>query len=322
MSIVLDSSAKTAAPSLLDLRFGFFCAIAAHTLWGLFPIYWRQLGHVDATELVWHRILWSFLMLCIIIPFVLRKGNLGGYQAFVTAVRTPKIWAIYSLAAVMIAINWLAFLWAVKNNRVLEASLGYYINPLMNVMLGVIVLGEKLGRIQWVAVAVAAVGVLVMSIAGGSVPWVSLAMASSFAFYGLIKKKTQLPAIVGLWFEMAVLFLPALFMIASRATTGDSAMIASNLTGKLMLIGGGLVTITPLMLFAAAVRRVNLSTIGILQYIGPTLQFIVGAFVFGEPLDGWRIIGFGFVWVGLVIFLVSPTLRMRLASKQVSLSRN
>ncbi|GAA5508533.1 EamA family transporter RarD [Novipirellula caenicola] len=318
----MNASANTTAPSPLDLRFGFFCAIAAHTLWGLFPIYWRQLGQVDATELVWHRILWSFVMLCMILPVVLRKGNLGGYQAFVTAVRTPKVWAVYSLAAVMIAINWLAFLWAVKNNRVLEASLGYYINPLMNVMLGVVVLGEKLGRIQWVAVAVAAVGVLVMSIAGGTVPWVSLAMASSFAFYGLIKKKTHLPAIVGLWFEMAVLVLPAVLIIGSRSVSGEGAMIGSTSAVKMMLIGGGLVTITPLMLFAAAVRRVNLSTIGILQYIGPTLQFIVGAFVFGEPLDAWRILGFGFVWCGLVIFLVSPTLRLRLASKQVSLSRN
>ncbi|WP_236622003.1 EamA family transporter RarD [Novipirellula maiorica] len=318
----MNSPANTTAPSPLDLRFGFFCAVAAHTLWGLFPIYWRQLGNVDATELVWHRILWSFLMLCIILPLVLRKGNLGGYQAFATAVRSPKVWAIYSLAAVMIAINWLAFLWAVKNNRVLEASLGYYINPLMNVMLGVIVLGEKLGRTQWIAVAVAAVGVLVMSIAGGHVPWVSLAMASSFALYGLIKKKTHLPAIVGLWFEMAVLFLPAAYIIASGTLSGDSSVVGSSLTVKMMLVGGGLVTITPLMLFAAAVRRVNLSTIGILQYIGPTLQFIVGAFVFGEPLDTWRILGFGFVWFGLVIFLVSPTLRLRLASKQVSLSRN
>ena len=318
----MDSSAKTAAASTLDLRFGFFCAIAAHTLWGLFPIYWRQLSHLDATELVWHRILWSFLMLCLVLPFVIRKGNLGGYQAFAIAIRNPKNWAIYSLAAVMIAINWFAFLWAVKHNRVLEASLGYYINPLLNVMLGVIVLGEKLGRIQWLAVAVAAVGVSVMSIAGGSIPWVSLVMASSFAFYGLIKKKTNLPAIMGLWFEMAILFLPAVYMLGSKAMAGDSAMIGASSTVTLMLIGGGLVTITPLMLFAAAVRRVNLSTIGILQYIGPTLQFIVGAFVFGEPLDGWRIIGFGFVWVGLVIFLVSPTLRLRLASKQVALSRN
>ena len=147
-------------------------------------------------------------------------------------------------------------------------------------------------------------------------------MASSFAFYGLIKKKTHLPAIMGLWFEMAVLFLPALYIVGSKAMAGDSAMIGASLNVKLMLVGGGLVTITPLMLFAAAVRRVNLSTIGILQYIGPTLQFIVGAFLFGEPLDGWRIIGFGFVWVGLVIFLVSPTLRLRLARRQVAFSRN
>ncbi|TWU17634.1 EamA-like transporter family protein [Novipirellula galeiformis] len=318
----MNAPVASTASSTFDLRFGFGCAIAAHTLWGLFPIFWRQLNHIDAMELVWHRVLWSFVLLTIIIPLLLRKGNLGGFREFANALGNPRVWAIYSLAAGLIAINWFTFIWAVNNHRVLEASLGYYINPLLNVTLGVLVLGERLGRIQWCAVMVAAVGVLVMSIAGGGVPWISLTMASSFAFYALIKAKAGLPAVLGLWFEMAVLFLPALFFISSKVMVGESALDGSPLTVKAMLVSAGLVTISPLLLFAAAVRRVSLSTIGILQYIGPTLQFVVGAFVFGEALDQWRIIGFAFVWAGLVIYLLSPTIRRRFGPHPVPCTSN
>ena len=295
---------------------GLSCAIAAHTLWGLFPIYWRQLSHVDSLELVWHRIWWSFVLLLLGVPWMLLRSEPATKQAFLAAITSGRVWALYTAAAVLIAINWFAFIWAVNHDRVLEASLGYYINPLFNVMLGVFVLGERLRRPQWLAVGIAAVGVTIMSVASGGLPWVSLAMASAFAGYALVKKKTPLPPLQGLWFELTILAIPAAWVIGSRMLEGSSALNHSSLQTKVLLIAGGVVTVAPLTLFAAAVQRVDLSTIGILQYIGPTLQFLVGAFLFGEPLYAGRLIGFGFVWIGLVVFVAGPLKRARQKRQQ------
>ncbi len=289
-----------------DLRVGIACAIAAHTMWGLFPLYWRQLTHVASLELVWHRILWSFVLLSIVIPLMMWRGDLGGFGLLARALTSRKLWLVYGTAACMIAINWFAFIWAVNNHHVLEASLGYYINPLLNVLLGVVVLRERLVGIQWMAVGIATVGVTIMSVTSGSIPWVSFAMAISFALYGLIKKKASLPPLMGLWMELAVLVLPAAIVLGMKASAGTGAMNDGNAVARLMLIGGGLVTVAPLTLFAIAVKRVDLSLIGILQYVGPTLQFLVGVFVFHEPLDQWRMIGFLFVWTALLTFIVGP----------------
>ncbi len=275
-------------------------------MWGLFPIYWRQLTQVASLELVWHRILWSFVLLSIVIPLMMWRGDMGGFSAIGRALTNRKLWLVYGTAAVMIAINWFAFIWAVNNNRVLEASLGYYINPLLNVLLGVVVLRERLVGIQWIAVAIATVGVTIMSVTSGSIPWVSFAMAISFAFYGLIKKKASLPPLMGLWMELAVLVIPAAIVLGMKASAGTGAMSEGNAMTRMMLVGGGLVTVAPLTLFAIAVKRVDLSLIGILQYVGPTLQFLVGVFMFHEPLDQWRIIGFLFVWTALLTFIVGP----------------
>lgn len=275
-------------------------------MWGLFPLYWRQLTQVASLELVWHRILWSFVLLSIVIPLMMWRGDMGGFSAISRALTNRKLWLVYGTAAVMIAINWFAFIWAVNNNRVLEASLGYYINPLLNVLLGVVVLRERLVGIQWIAVAIATVGVTIMSVTSGAIPWVSFAMAISFAFYGLIKKKASLPPLMGLWMELAVLVIPAAIVLGMKASAGTGAMSEGNTMTRMMLIGGGLVTVAPLTLFAIAVKRVDLSLIGILQYVGPTLQFLVGVFIFHEPLDQWRIIGFLFVWTALLTFIVGP----------------
>jgi chloramphenicol-sensitive protein RarD len=294
-----------------NFRLGVICAIVAHTMWGLFPIYWRQLGHVASIELVWHRIVWSFLLLSIVVPLMM-LGNSSGFATWHSAVTNAKNWRVYGAAAIAIAVNWFAFIWAINHNRVIEASLGYYINPLLNVLLGVVVLREHLIPIQWIAVSIAAIGVTIMSVAGGSVPWVAFAMAGTFSTYGLIKKQAKLPPLVGLWMELAVLFIPAAVVLGTKASDGTGAMNGSTTITKMLLIGGGLVTVAPLTLFAIAVRRVDLSLVGILQYIGPTLQFLVGAFLFGEPLDQWRIVGFIFVWIALVTFIVGPGLVRRL----------
>jgi chloramphenicol-sensitive protein RarD len=294
-----------------EFKIGLACAIAAHTMWGLFPIYWRQIGNADSMELVSHRIVWSFVTLGLVLPVMLWRGRWGGFAVVAKQLRSRRVWAIYIVAALMIAINWLAFIWAVNNNRVLEASLGYYINPLLNVLLGVVVLGERLRWPQWVAVGLAAVGVSVMAIGNGGLPWVSMAMATSFAVYGLVKKKATLPVLLGLMLEVTVLFIPAVIYLGMRLAAGVSTMQTGTPVEFGMLLGAGLVTVAPLAFFAAAVQRVDLSLMGILQYVGPTLQFWVGYVLFEETLDPSRKIGFVFVWVGLLIFLVASQFKRR-----------
>ncbi|EMI58219.1 EamA family transporter RarD [Rhodopirellula sallentina] len=288
-------------------RVGLVCAIAAHVMWGLFPIYWRQIEGADSMELASHRIVWSFVTLAIILPVCLRMGWWGGWRAISASLRDKRVWTLYSVAAVMIGINWAAFLWAVNHGRVLEASLGYYINPLFNVLLGVVFLGERLGRWQWIAVAMAAIGVGVMAVGSGGIPWVSLAMATSFSIYGLVKKKVSLPVLVGLMLEVSILFLPAAIYLGLRVQNGVSALQFGSPMVTTMLLMAGFITISPLALFAVAVRRVDLSLIGILQYVGPTLQFLVGAVMYSEPLDQNRITGFVFVWAALVIFVTATS---------------
>lgn len=293
--------------SSVDSRFraGLIFAVAAHCLWGLFPLYWRLLDVVPSIQLVCHRILWSFVLLLIVVPAMLRFGRWEGLRPFLAAVRCGRTWAVYAVAAAMIGINWAAFLWAVNHDRVLDASLGYYINPLLNVLLGVVFLRERLRVAQWLAVGIAATGVSVITVAGGGLPVASLAMAFSFAFYGLVKKKAPLPTLVGLMLETTVLAMPAIGYLAFAEIRGAGAFGHSGGLTDLLLITGGLVTVTPLALFATACQRVPLSTIGLLQYVGPTLQFFVGTLVFGEPFGGSRLIGFGFVWCGLIIYLFS-----------------
>lgn len=299
---------------LSRLRIGFVCAVAAHTLWGLFPLYWRYLSQVDARQLVGHRVLWSFLMLAVLVPAMLSLGHMGGWSAFRRTVMSGRCWAVYALAAAMIAINWLAFVYAVTHGRILDASLGYYINPLLNVMLGVMFLGERLAWQQWLAISFAAVGVAVMTVVGGGLPWPAIAMASSFAIYGLVKKKASLPPLMGIWLETAVLVIPTALFLWSMEASGEGAFGSGSWSTRALLVGGGVVTIVPLTLFAIATQRVPLSTIGVLQYVGPTLQLFCGAVVAGEPFGTGKIVGFAFVWCGIVIFLIklrADTVTMR-----------
>ncbi|TWT74374.1 EamA family transporter RarD [Allorhodopirellula solitaria] len=286
-------------------RGGLVCAIGAHTLWGLFPIYWHLIDIADSAELVSHRIVWSFVSFALVLPFLIRRGTWGGGRAVMRELRNPRVWIGCAVAAVMIATNWAAFIWAVNHGRVLDASLGYYINPLVNVLLGVMVLGERLDRWQWVAVGVAAVGVGIMAVGAGGLPWVSVLMACSFGVYGLVKKRTHLPPLLGLWIEVSLLFLPAAIYLGWRVSEGASGFQLGSLRVTLMLLFAGVITITPLALFANAVRKLDLSLIGILQYVGPTLQFLVGAVLYNEPLDRTRMCGFVFVWLALILFVAA-----------------
>lgn len=254
-----------------------------------------MVGTLSAASITSHRIVWAFLTLVLIGVVVpgLRRNLLRRHAG--------KTIAVHAVAAVMLSINWLTFLYAVNSDQVLQASLGYYINPLVNVLLGVVVLGEQLRPSQKIAVLLAGIGVTVMAVAGGGMPWISLAMAISFGIYGLMKKKAKLGPLEGLTIETGLLLPFALtYMIA---TAQDTSVAPWSTTTWTLLIIGGAVTVTPLSLFAAAATRVSLSVIGILQYIGPTIQWIVGVVVLGETVGTARFVGFVFVWCGVLVFI-------------------
>ena len=304
------------------VRHGYACALGAFVCWGLFPVYWRWLGHVPSVELVCHRIVWSFFFL-LGFAILSKKNRVTASPAAMAAIGTKtgtstdeaqpdsgvsrtngfKVAFIYAAAALLISVNWFVFIWAVNHGRVLEASLGYYINPLLSVLLGVAVLGERLKRLQGLAIAVAAGGVAVMAYAGGGMPWLSLALAGSFAVYGLVKKAAPLPSMLGLLIETSVLLVPALAYVLMRESTGQGAIGSGTVTTIALLMLGGCITVLPLALFATAAPLVPLSTMGVLQYIGPTLQFTVGVLLFGEPFGTGRMIGFLLVWIGSIAFL-------------------
>jgi chloramphenicol-sensitive protein RarD len=297
----------------LSVRIGVMSAIGAYTIWGIFPLYWRMLTTVPALELVAHRVVWSTVFLVVVIT-TLRLGQsplgdeLAGRWRRSQDAATPRpprqVWLISVVAAIAISINWLSFVWAVNNDRVLESSLGYYIAPLMSVGLGVVVMRERLSRWQWLAIIVAGLGVTSIAISNGSIPWVSIAMAVSFAIYGLLKKHVPASALGGLLMENVVLCSPALIYLGYLALTGAGTMGRCGWSTDLLIVGGGIVTVPPLMLFAVAARRVALSTVGVLQYIGPTLQFLLGVHVVGESLSPGRLFGFVLVWAGSVVYVV------------------
>jgi len=284
---------------------GIWYAIGAYVIWGLFPIYWKWLHHVPALQLISHRILWSCLMLCGVILFARQ------WITFRAATRTPRVVGVYLGAALLIGINWLVFVWAVNADFVIEASLGYFIVPLVNVLMGVIFFRERLRPWQWVSVGLATVGVLYLAIAYGSLPWIALALAFSFGVYGLIKKTAPLGSLYGLTLETAILLPPALLYLLYSDSIGRGAFLHTGAVSDVLLVGAGLVTTAPLLMFASAARRIPLSHMGFLQYIAPTLQFLLGALVYKEPFTYTQLIGFGIVWVALIIFGVEGFLAHR-----------
>lgn len=275
---------------------GLWYGLAAFGLWGLFPIYWKLFAAVPAPQLLAHRIAWSFVALAAMLAAMRREGRRA-----IGSVST-KVVALYTLAALLIAVNWFLYIWAVNAGFVLETSLGYFITPLVNVTLGVMAFRERLRRAQWVAVGVATAGVLYLGRAYGSLPWIAIGLALSFGGYGLVKKKAPLSSLDGLTLETAILFLPAVAWLVTLHASGAGVFARGDLRTDLLLATSGVITIVPLLLFASAVQRVTLSTIGILQYIAPTIQLFLGVLVYGEAFTRSRQIGFAFVWVALIIF--------------------
>ena len=287
---------------------GFWLGVAAYGIWGLFPLYWKLVEHVPALQIISHRIAWSFATLAIVGAARFRRDALSKLDR--------RTLAIYAIAAVLISINWFLYVYAVNTGFVLETSLGYFITPLVNVLLGVMVLRERLRPLQWVAVALAAAGVLQLTFGYGSLPWIAIGLALSFGSYGLVKKKAPLDSLAGLTLETGVVVAPAVAYLLIANANGHGSFGHSGPTTDLLLIGGGPVTVVPLLLFASAVRRITLTTVGLLQYIAPTIQFFLGVFLYGEPFAGTRLVGFVIVWTACVLFSVDG-LRARSRAPQV-----
>jgi chloramphenicol-sensitive protein RarD len=278
------------------MKRGVWLGIGAYAIWGLFPLYWHWLYGVPALQIVAHRIVWSFAVLAVAV-IATRQ-----WRAFRSAALQARTIRIYGVAAVLLTINWLTYVWSVNAGYVIESSLGYFINPLLSVLLGVIILHERLRRTQWIAVGLAAAGVIYLTFAYGSLPWIALTLAFSFGMYGLVKKTAPLGALHGLTLETGVLFVPMLLYLILADANGQGAFLHTGAVATVLLIGAGPVTVIPLLMFASAVRRIPLSLAGILQYITPTLQFLIGVLIFGEAFTRTEFVGFGLVWLAVLVF--------------------
>lgn len=285
------------SPSNNDARLGLWVAIGSFVLWGLMPLYWHLLKVVPSLQIVAHRVIWSTLL---VVAWLMWTQGPGWLRA---ALARPRAAWMLALSGLLIGVNWTLYVWAVNAGHVIEASLGYFINPLLNVLLGVALLHERLGRAQWISVALAMMGVAWLTFQFGQLPWIAICLALSFAFYGLLRKLLAIDAVAGLGVESVYLFIPALAVLLWAESHGQGGFFDAWGTGvDALLVFGGALTALPLIGFAFALRRVQLSTVGLIQYIGPTLQLLAGVFVFHEVFDLKRLVGFAFIWAALAIF--------------------
>ena len=284
---------------------GPLAAATAYLMWGLFPLYIKQVSHLPAFEVVLHRAAWSLVFVLLLLA-VLRR-----FAWLPTVLRQPRVLAVSALSALLLSINWLLYVWAIGAGRIVDASLGYYINPLVNVLLGVVVLKERPRALQWGALAIAGAGVLWLTVAAGELPWIALLIACSFGGYGLLRKLAPLGALEGLALETMLLAPLVLAALAWLSWQGRGALVTGDVPTLLWLLAAGPVTAIPLLLFAVGARRVTMATLGVLQYLGPSLQLLLGVYVYGEPFDAVRGIGFGLIWTALVVYTAEALWRHR-----------
>lgn len=280
---------------IIIMKKGLLSVFFAYALWGFFPIYFKLLHEAPALQIMTHRVTWSFFFFLILI--VLRKQLKSLFKLL-----NKRTILIYTVAGILLAGNWFTYVWGVNAGYVIETSLGYFINPLVSFMLGVLILREKLRPLQWVPISLAVIGVIYLTISYGRLPWIALTLAFSFGFYGLIKKIAPLGSIQGLMIETAALFIPAIGFLLFSEFNGSGAFGHISPLVTFLLILSGVVTAIPLILFAHGAPKVPLVTIGIIQYIAPTLQFLIGVFLYNEPFTHDRLIGFSIIWLALVIF--------------------
>ncbi|MGB9107411.1 MAG: EamA family transporter RarD [Telluria sp.] len=285
------------------MRTGIISAASAFLCWGLFPLYFHAIGAVPPLQILAHRMLWSLLFLLIVLA-VRRQW------AWLAVLRKPRVVGSFVASAVLLSVNWLIYIWAVNNGHVIEASLGYFINPLVNISLGYLLLKERLRPAQWMAIGVAALGVAWLTWQAGTVPWIALALAFSFGGYGLLRKTAALGALEGLSFETMVLFPLAAAYVTWLTVHGQNAFINTDSTStRLLLAAAGPITAIPLLLFASGARQIPLSVLGLLQYLSPTLQFLLGVWIFHEAFTADRLVGFVLIWGALALFAIEGLLR-------------
>lgn len=285
---------------------GILYALVTYILWGLFPIYWRQLHHVDATQLIAHRIFWSFVMLTIVV--------LGSRQwKKLRASLNVEILKWHAAAALLLGVNWLTYVWAVNHDYIVESSLGYFINPLFSVFLGMVFLKERLRPLQWVPIVLAGIGVVYLTYVYGRLPWIALVLAFTFGIYGLLKKQSALGSLYGLTLETGIMLLPALGYLTYIGLQGNAAFLQIDPKTDLLLIGAGAVTAIPLLTFAKAAQSIPLTMIGLMQYIAPTGQFLIGVLIYKEEFTASQAIGFVVIWIALIFFWVEGWLTSRKA---------
>jgi len=279
-------------------------ATLAFVLWGILPVYWKCFSQVPAYEVLAHRIWWSFVFMVALVLITGRTRTLADEVRGLVAQKRRL--AGLALGATLISFNWLTYIWAVNNDRVVESSLGYYINPLLNVLIGVTILRERLSLWQFLAVLLAAVGVLYLTVNYGSFPAVALILAGTMSVYGLTKKVTGLSAVVGITLETALIAPLALIFFITLYTSGNGYPAGFNPT-FLLLVGAGIVTSVPLIMFAFSLNQLSLTVMGVIQYVSPTLTLCLGVFVFNEPFTRTHLISFGFIWGGLILFTIART---------------
>jgi chloramphenicol-sensitive protein RarD len=290
------------------VKAGTWYAVGAYAIWGLVPLYWKALASVPAVQLACHRTVWSCLLLVVVL---VARRQWKILLSFLREPRAGRIIGVYLVAAVLVGLNWWTYVWGVNAGRVVETSLGYFINPLLSVMLGVVLLRERLRAWQWAPIVCAAAGMVCVTIGHGAVPWIALTLATTFGLYGLMKKIAPLGAAHGLTLETALLTLPALGYLLWCEYAGNGAVMQAGVGQRVLLVGTGVLTTVPLLMFAVAARRCPLTLIGILQYITPTLQFLLGVLVYRESCSGARLWGFILVWIGLIVFAVESVLNYR-----------
>jgi len=278
---------------------------SSYMIWGVSPIYWKTLKAIPALEIIAHRIVWSCLFL---IPLILLMGS---GREFIRALKTRTTFLLLLGTSVIVGVNWLIYVWAINSNHLLQASLGYYINPLVNVLLGVLFLKERLRKAQVVAVLLATAGVLYLTFQYGEFPWIALSLAISFGTYGLIRKVAPVGALPGLTVEALLLTLPGIVYLFTLDASGAGSFTHTGLATDLLLMGASAVTAVPLLFFAMGARRLNLSTMGFLQYIAPTMMFLLGVFVYHEPFAMAQLVTFGMIWTALFIYSADSVMALR-----------
>ncbi len=297
--------ARATPPTPVSPR-GLLYGLIAYGLWGMFPLYFPLLEPAGAVEILAQRMVWSLIVSSLILTVV------RGWRAIVGM--PARVWLLVVAAAVLISVNWGIYIWAVNNGRVVEAALGYFINPLVSVLLGVLLFRERLRMGQWAAVGLGVASVLVLAVAGGAFPWVALTLAMSFGFYGLVKKVIPLTPTASLTAEGLVQFVPAVGYLVAIGVLGTSTFASLGPGHALLMASSGLVTCVPLLAFAAAAQSLPLSVLGLLQYLTPVIQFLIGVFWFGEPMPAYRWVGFALVWLALIVFTADALRQARRAA--------